>query len=56
MTTKALKKIAKTKWHVINGINTTIHYTKEIKQQARVFRANFNRINKYENNNTTRLW
>lgn len=48
MTKKTLKTIAKTKSRVIVGINTTIHYTKEIKQQARVFIANFKQLNKYE--------
>lgn len=43
-----LKAIVKSKLNIIESANTTIHYTKEIKQQARVFRANFNRINKYD--------
>jgi len=32
----------------ITTIQTTAHYVKEIKQQAKVFRANFNQINKYD--------
>lgn len=32
----------------ITTIQTTTHYAKEIKQQAKVFRANFNQINKYD--------
>lgn len=47
-----LKAIVKSKLKIIESANTTIHYTKEIKQQARVFRANFNqdfnRFNKEE--------
>lgn len=43
-----LKAIALSKRNVIESANITIHYTKEIKQQARVFRANFNQLNKYD--------
>jgi len=40
MTTKTLKKIAKTKRCVILGVSTVIHYTSEIKQQAKNFKTN----------------
>ena len=45
---KALKLVIVSKNTAITTIQTTNHYVKEIKQQARVFRANFNQINKYD--------
>lgn len=45
---KAIKSLIYTKYATISIIQTAYFYTKEIKQQARVFRANFNRINKYD--------
>lgn len=43
-----LKAIVHTKKHVKSYIEVTMFYHSEIKQQAKVFRANFNQINKYE--------
>ena len=45
---KSLKAIAVSKIAVIDTVQMTTHYAKEIKQQAKVFRANFNQINKYD--------
>lgn len=57
---KSLKAIVKSKYATIAKIQTTTHYAKEIRLQAKVFKNNIitNQINKYdyENNNTTRLW
>ncbi len=47
MTTKTLKTIAKTKQRVILGANTVIHYTSEIRQQAKNFKTNFKDINRF---------
>lgn len=44
--TKILLNI--TKNHTIISFETSYFYAKEIKQQAKVFRANFNQINKYD--------
>lgn len=54
---KSLKLVIVYKNGITTTISTTTYYAKEIKQQAKVFRANFNQINKYdyEGNNTTRL-
>ena len=35
------------KWNC-KRIETVLHYTSEIKHQAKVFKNNFNRINDYE--------
>ena len=45
-----LKAIVKSKFAVIATSNITIHYAKEIKQQAKVFKNNIitNQINKYD--------
>ncbi len=48
---KSLRIIIVSKNGAITTIRTTTHYTKEIKQQAKVFRANFNHINKYDYGN-----
>lgn len=45
---KSLRLVIVSKNGVITTIQTTTHYAKEIKQQAKVFRANFNQINKYD--------
>ena len=45
---KSLKLVIVSKNGAITTIQTTTHYVKEIKQQAKVFRANFNQINKYD--------
>jgi len=45
---KSLRIIATSKRNTIVTIQTTTHYAKEIKQQAKVFRANFNQLNKYD--------
>jgi len=45
---KSLRLVIVSKKGAITTIQTTTHYAKEIKQQAKVFRANFNQINKYE--------
>lgn len=42
------KTLNVTKNHTISSIETSYFYAKEIKQQAKVFRANFNQINKYD--------
>ena len=44
---KSLRMVIVSKNGAITTIQTTTHYAKEIKQQAKVFRANFNQINKY---------
>lgn len=48
---KSLKLVIVSKNGAITTIQTTTHYAKEIKQQAKVFRANFNQINKYDYGN-----
>lgn len=45
---KSLKLVIVSKNGAIKTIQTTTHYAKEIKQQAKLFRANFNQINKYD--------
>ena len=45
---KSLRIMIVSKNGAITTIQTTTHYAKEIKQQAKVFRANFNQINKYD--------
>lgn len=44
---KSLKAIAVSKRTVIETSNTTIHYTKEIGIQAKVFKANFNQLDRF---------
>jgi len=50
---KSLKAIAVSKRGVIASTNTTIHYAKEIRLQAKNFKNNINQINRfdYEQNN-----
>lgn len=45
-----LKAIVKSKINIIESADTTIHYTKEIRLQAKVFKNNIitNQINKYD--------
>ncbi len=45
---KSLKFVVVSKKGATVAIQTTTHYAKEIKQQVKVFRANFNQINKYD--------
>jgi len=45
---KSLKLVIVSKNGATHAIQTTTHYAKEIKQQEKVFRANFNQINKYD--------
>jgi len=45
---KSLRIMIVSKNGAITTIQTTTHYAKEIKQQAKVFIANFNQINKYD--------
>jgi len=45
---KSLRIMIVSKNGAITTIQTTTHYAKEIKQQVKVFRANFNQINKYD--------
>ena len=45
---RSLKLVIVSKNGAITTILTTTRYAKEIKQQAKVFRANFNQINKYD--------
>ena len=45
---KSLRFVIVSKNTATVTIQTTTHYAKEIKQQAKVFRANFNQINKYD--------
>jgi formate hydrogenlyase subunit 6/NADH:ubiquinone oxidoreductase subunit I len=45
---KSLKAIVVSKRNFISSTNITIHYAKEIRLQAKVFRANFKQINKYD--------
>lgn len=45
---KSLKLVIVSKNGAITTIQTTTRYAKEIRQQVKVFRSNFNQINKYE--------
>lgn len=49
---KSLRIMIVSKNGATHAIQTTTHYAKEIKQQAKVFRANFNQINKYDQRRT----
>jgi hypothetical protein len=49
---KSLRLVIVSKKTATATIQTTTHYAKEIKQQAKVFRANFNQINKYDQRRT----
>ena len=50
---KSLKAIAVSKIAVIDTVQITTHYAKEIRLQAKVFKNNINQLNRfdYENNN-----
>jgi len=45
---KSLKAIAVSKRNVIASTNTTIHYAKEIRLQAKNFKNNINQINRFD--------
>lgn len=45
---KSLKAIAVSKRNVISSTNITIHYAKEIRLQAKVFKNNINQINRFD--------
>lgn len=53
---KSLKLVVVSKNGAITTIQTTTQYAKEIKQQAKVFRANFNQINKYDYENRDKIY
>ncbi len=49
---KSLKAIVISKRGVIASTNTTIHYAKEIRLQAKNFKNNINQLNRFDYENT----
>ena len=47
---KSLRCVLVSRNGIVTTMSTITHYTSEIKQQAKVFKNNFNRINDYERN------